>query len=192
MPFLAVISFAGSHMTHAENIQPDRAKLGQLHAGTAMSLHFSYAETFPTWGELKKAATLIVIGTAGAQLTTMGQQDSVPWTSTTINIESVVAGSARPGESVRVRQAGGVRPDGIRAVSEQEPLLTGGTRYVLFLRPAPEMPGEFYPLGPMGIFTVDATSRVHSFSATGAALGIDVQGIELQGLIAAVQSADTT
>lgn len=177
-------------MTHAESTQPDRAKLGQFPTGTDMSLHFNYAEAFPTWGALKTAATLIVTGTAGAQQATMSQQDSTPWTSTTVNIEIVVAGAAGPGQSVRVRQAGGVRPDGIVAVSEQEPLLTGGKRHVLFLRPVPEMPSEFYPLGPMGIFTVDAVGHVHSFSATGADLGVDVQGVDLAQVLAAVRNAE--
>jgi len=187
---LAVISFAGSHMTHAEDTQPDRAKLGQFPAGTAMRLYFSYAETFTTWGALKAAATLVVIGVAGTQQATRSQQDSTPWTSTTVNIKTVVAGAARPGQAIRIRQAGGVRPDGIVAVSEQGPFLTGGTRYVLFLRPVSEMPGEFYPLGPMGIFTVDTSGQVHSFSATGAALGVDVRGVELAQVLAAVQNAE--
>jgi hypothetical protein len=179
-------------MSHAENAQPDRAKLGQFPAGTIAHLYFNYAETFPTWGKLKGAATLIVIGIAGAQQANMNKQDITRWTATTINIQHVVTGSAQSGQSVRVRQVGGIRPDGIPAVSEQEPLLTSGTRYLLFLRPVPETPGEFYPLGPMGLFTVDATGHVHSFSATGAALGVDAQGAELQAVLDAVQSAEAT
>ena len=153
-----------------------------------MGMHLSIAKPFPSWGALKGAATFIVLGTAGAQQSTVDQHGQ-PWTTTTVQVERSLAAKGTADATVRVRQLGGVTPNGTLAQSEDFPLLTVGGRYLLFLTPSP-LSGEYYPVGaPQGVFAVTADGHVNSFSAVAAQIGVPVSGATLDQIIQLIQAA---
>ncbi len=154
-----------------------------------MKMDFSLAKSFPSWSALKGAASLIVLGTAGAQHITGGSPTSAPWTTTTIHVERVVQGAGASTQTVLVRQLGGVGPDGTLWNSDDFPLLTKDGHYLLFLTPSPS-PAEFYPVGaPQGIFTVSAAGRVSAYNAVAAQVGVAVQDAPLEQIMQAVVAA---
>jgi len=143
---------------------------------------------FRSWGALKGASDLIVVGTAGAQRTT-ADDHNIPWTATTVRIDRSLQGDIAPGHSVDVRQTGGVTPDGTDIHIQDFPLLTPGTRYLLFLTPAVVVPAQFYPVGALcGVFTISPDDLVDSYNDAAADIGVAVRGIPLEPLTATIHA----
>ena len=143
---------------------------------------------FRSWGALKGASDLIVAGTAGAQRTT-ADDHNIPWTATTVRIDRSLQGDIAPGHSVDVRQTGGVTPDGTDIHIQDFPLLTPGTRYLLFLTPAVVVPDQFYPVGaPRGVFTISPDDMVDSYNVAAVEIGVAVRGIPLEQLTTTIHA----
>ncbi len=155
--------------------------------GTVSHLDISIAKTFKSWGELKGASALIVLGTAGAQQSQTGDH-GFPWTTTTIHLDRILRGSAPTSQTLLVRQVGGAA-GGTVEVADEFPLLSPGTRYLLFLTLSP-IAGQWYPVGAFqGAFTVSTDGRVNSFVPGGTAGGINVHDQPLDKVIQAVLAA---
>ncbi len=180
-------STANSHKAAAQNTR---------FAGRIVLVHGSLARTFKTWGSLKGAATLIVVGTAGSQNIELdpsleqlpdGTSYHLPWTATTIQVERVLKGSQTGLQTVLVRQRGSLTTENPRVISEDFPLLTTGQRYLLFLVLS-EVPGEFYPTGSFqGVFSVNAEGGVNPFTADGGTLGVPVHNAPLAQTLLEIQ-----
>ncbi len=149
-----------------------------------VKINLTLAHTYTSLKELKKDSTLIVLGNVQAQQTFIGAH-GVPYTISTFNVERTVMSKSTPSQTVRVRQAGGVTPDGTRWYSEDFPLLQISVRYILFLTPSLD-PAVLYPVGaPQGVFTVSASNTVSSFSE----VGVLVKGVPLDTFVKEIQSA---
>jgi hypothetical protein len=158
----------------------------QVDGRSTTALGISIAKTFKSWGELKGASTLIAFATAGTQQGEIGVQ-GFPWTTTSVHVEQVLRGSAQVGQTVLVRQVGGTA-GGRTDVADEFPLLSPGTRYLLFLTPSP-LSGQWYPVGAFqGVFTVSADGMVNSLVG-GTAGGMTVKDMALSEVVQAVQAA---
>lgn len=148
----------------------------------------NWAGEFRSWGALKGASDLIVVGIASAQHTTVDDHN-LPSTATTIQIDHSMQGDIAPGHSVDVRQTGGVTPDGTDIHLQDFPLLTPGTRYLLFLTPAGVVPAQFYPVGALcGVFTISPDDMVDSYNDAAAEIGVAVRGLPLAQLTATIHA----
>lgn len=154
-----------------------------------MSIGFSFANSFTSWGELKGASTLIVLGTAGTHHASGGSATEAPWTTTPVHVERLLKGDSGGTKTVLIRQLGGVGPDGSLWSSTDFPLLTPGQRYLLFLTPS-LLQDQYYPVGaPQGVFSVTLDGRVNSYSAVVARVGVSVQDAAVEPLIQEVRMA---
>ena len=143
---------------------------------------------FRSWGALKGASSLIVVGMASAQRTT-ADDHNIPWTATAVRIDRSLQGDIAPGLSVDVLQTGGVTPDGTDIHIQDFPLLTPGIRYLLFLTPAIVVPDQFYPVGALrGVFTISPDGVVDSYNDAAADIGVAVKAIPLEQLTATVHA----
>ncbi len=149
-----------------------------------VKIDITLAHTYTSLKELKKDSTLIVLGNVQTQQTFIGAH-GVPYTISTFNVERTVMSKSTPSQTVHVRQAGGVTPDGTKWYSEEFPLLQIGSRYILFLTPSPD-PAVLYPVGaPQGVFTVSASNAVNSFSE----VGVLVNNVAFDTFVKDIQSA---
>jgi len=176
---VALVSVTGSRMLGAKPQHPIVMAQG------------SFAKIFTSWGELKGAATSIVIGTAGAQQTVVDSHGR-PWTTTAVQVSQTLQGDTTTAQPLLVRQLGGVAGDGRDWQLDGFPLLTSGSRYLLFLTPTLVTPGQFYPVGgPMGTFKVDTDGHVNAYSPEVAQIGVSVPSAPLDQVIQALTAAPT-
>ncbi len=182
---LALAGLAASAQLTAAAHTPDTA-----HGHAVMLLHMHLAREYPSWGHLKGASALIVLGAASAQHTeTPTGVGDIPWTTTTVQVERSLSAAAAAPQTVLIRQAGGVDTNGVPSKSVDFPLLTSGDRYLLFLTPSP-IAGQYYTVGaPQGVFRIDPDGLANSFTDEAAQIGVSVHGLPLDRLISAVQAA---
>jgi len=168
---------------------PGTALLGATNHTSPHMVHVdgSLADGFASWGKLKGASTLIVVGTAGAQQTTVNSYGE-PWTATTVQVDRALKGAGTGPQTVLIRQIGGAASNGVWNM-EGFPLLTPGSRYLLFLTPSP-VSGQFYPVGgPQGAFPVSATGAASSYSEDAATVGMSLHGRAIDQVIQDIQDA---
>ncbi len=143
------------------------------------------AHNFTSWGQLKGAATFVVVGTAGQQGSST-DRNGFPWTTTTVHVDRIVAD---PGglvaQDVTVRQMGSAT-----LTIENFPLLQPGSRYLLFLTPTVVTTDQYYPIGAyQGVFTVAPDDTVRSLTSGPGTGGLQMQGSSLDRVIAEIQAA---
>ena len=106
-----------------------------------------------------------------------------------MRIDRSLQGDIAPGHFVDVLQTGGVTPDGTDIYIQDFPLLTPGTRYLLFLTPAVVVPDQFYPVGALrGVFTISPDDMVDSYNDAAAEIGVAVRGTPLEQLTATIRA----
>ena len=149
--------------------------------------HVSLGHVYSNWSEIKGASTLVVIGTAGipqpAHPHFVGHHmASEIWTQTPITVERTLLGSAS--QSLSILQSG--QPSTAALVVESDfPILTQGTRYLLFLTPSP-IPGQWYPVGaPQGVFPISGDAKVNMYTD----VGVPVHDLPLNQVIGTIQAA---
>ena len=147
----------------------------------------SLANLYHSWGEIKGAATLVVIGDAGtgqiSHPTFVGHQVATEeWTTTPITVDRTLLGTAP--QTVSVLQMG--RPSTSSNIVESDfPILPSPGKYLLFLTPSP-IAGQWYPVGaPQGVFPITPDGKVNAYTNA----GIPVRGVSLEQVVAAEQSA---
>lgn len=156
--------------------------------GPAIDIQTSLlAHWYRSWGELKGASTLVVLGDAGiGQLAhpvfAGDQRASEAWTTTPIAIEQTPLGTAP--HTLSVLQSG--RPSsGSSIVKSDFPILHSPGRYLLFLTPSP-IAGQWYPVGaPQGVFPITPDGEVNAYTDA----GIAVRSVPLAQIVAAERSA---
>lgn len=147
-----------------------------------------FDRSYTSLGELKGASTSVLIGTVTAQKVSLDSH-GVPSTLSTLAIEQTLKGASAVGQTVEIKQFGGVTQDGTQWVMENFPLLKTGTRYFVFLTPSP-LPGVFYPVGaPQGVYVVNASREVNSLTPEVAQMGVAVQNVPLDQFTQQVQAA---
>jgi hypothetical protein len=143
-----------------------------------------------SWGQLKGLSSLVVIGVAGAPQPANPRFQEHPlfkedWTQTPVYIQQVLVstGGAVP-PTVSILQTGKPStPD--EPVTSDFPILSAGTRYLLFLTPSP-IRGQWYPAGaPQGVFSVTAGGRVNMYTGQ----GLQIHNAALDQVVAAVRAA---
>jgi hypothetical protein len=150
-------------------------RVGAAPASGTIVLHASWADGYPTLGEMKQHAGVIVFGTVAA-VAKQGLMDnqgnvtgsllptSVPFTDFSFVVASSIKGKPLTG-TITIRQTGGPMANGQTAVVEDDPLLQVGDQDVLFLREYE--PGHFVIMGgPAGRFPVTKGHIVSTMPGT--------------------------
>ena len=143
-----------------------------------------------SWGQLKGLSSLVVIGVTGAPQPADPQFQGhhlfkEDWTQTPVGIERVLVntGGAVP-PTVSILQMGKPSTPDAPVISDF-PILSAGTRYLLFLTPSP-IPGQWYPVGaPQGVFTIAASGLANMYSDQ----GIQIHDAVLDQIVATIQAA---
>ncbi len=109
-----------------------------------------------------QASSIVVVEVRGSSV--RSDASGLAWTDYQIRVEDVLRGSHRPGELLTLAFAGG-RTGVHRASIEGVPLLTEGSRLLLFLD---EVPGRPVPVvgWSQGIFRIEQSERAVRFIST--------------------------
>jgi hypothetical protein len=143
-----------------------------------------------SWGQLKGLSSLVVIGVTGDPQPASPQFQGHPlfkedWVQTPVHIHRVLVNTGRAvPPMVSILQMGKASTPNAPVISNF-PILSAGTRYLLFLTPSP-ISGQWYPVGaPQGVFSVAADGRVNMYTGK----GLQIHNAALDQVITKIQAA---
>jgi hypothetical protein len=152
------------------------------------SIYLRLSREYRSWGELKGASHLVIIGTVGAQ-SSFKDNHGFPWTNSMIHVQRVIVDRQQSSpKEVTMSQYGVIGDEGVTV--KGFPVLQTGSTYLLFLTPTTLADGFYYPIGQFqGAFTVGTDGLVNSMAMESGAVGLPVNNRPLDEVIADVTAA---